>query len=71
MMIRSGNTFNFGKWKGVRVSDVANMDSSYIYFCENRLGYEFSPKVKRACRSTDLRNRHLRTHSAGMVPAFF
>lgn len=48
-MIRSNNIFNFGKYKGRRVIDVAHFDPSYIYFCENRMGLKFTPKVKREC----------------------
>ena len=67
-MIRSSNTFNFGKWKGFNASTVARNDPGYIYFCENELGYRFSPKVKREAAKTTLRRRHfLRSER---VPAF-
>lgn len=67
-MIRSTHTFNFGKWKGFDVATVARHEPGYLYFCENELGYQFSPKVKRMAQQTSLRRRHFRR--SGTVPAF-
>ena len=56
-MIRSSNTFNFGKWRGFTAGEVAARDPGYIYFCENELGYRFTPKVKRSAALTCNRRR--------------
>ncbi|MFW3388328.1 UNVERIFIED_CONTAM: hypothetical protein RF648_20280, partial [Kocuria sp. CPCC 205274] len=63
-MIRSGKTFNFGKWKGFTVGEVAQRDPSYIYFCENKMGYRFSPKVKRIANLANQRRRISRLMAA-------
>lgn len=54
-MIKSTNIFNFGKYRGLLVAEVANFDPGYIYFCENELNMQFSPRVKRDCRKTSFR----------------
>lgn len=65
-MIRSSNVFNFGKYRGLTAGEVAQRDPGYVYFCENELGYEFTPKVKRQCKGTVLRRRHF----SSSYPAF-
>lgn len=57
-MIRSNETFNFGKYRGMRVQDVARREPGYIYFCENEMGVRFTPKVKRICRLTSMQRRN-------------
>ena len=60
-MIKSNETFNFGKYRGSRVLDVARTSPAYIYFCENELGLRFTPRVKRECMETSHRRRFGRT----------
>lgn len=57
-MIKSSHRFNFGKYRGQFVDAVAAREPGYIYFCENRLGHRFSPKVKRIARNASNRNRY-------------
>lgn len=64
-MIRSHETFNFGKFRGSRVMDVARTSPGYIYFCENELGLRFTPRVKRECAMTSHRRRY------GKTPMFY
>ena len=64
-MIRSYNIFNFGKYRGWNVMDVARREPGYIYFCENELGMRFSPRVKRECSYTSMSRRRIRQ------PAFY
>lgn len=66
-MIRSGHRFNFGKYRGRFVDDVASRDPGYIYFCENELGYEFTPRVKRLCGAACARRRHLRSSEPAFI----
>lgn len=49
MQIKSHNRFNFGKYRGMSVSDVALFDPSYIDYCE-RSGHVFTNAVKRTQR---------------------
>lgn len=49
MQIKSHNRFNFGKYRGMAVSDVALFDPSYIDYCE-RSGHVFTNAVKRTQR---------------------
>ena len=49
-MIKTYNRFGFGKYEGMRVDRVAQIDPSYIWYCENQLGYRFTPEVKRIAR---------------------
>lgn len=49
MEIKSHNRFNFGKYRGMLVSDVAVFDPSYISYCE-RSGHVFTNAVKRSQR---------------------
>lgn len=57
-MIKSNKVFNFGKFRGSRVIDVARTSPAYIYFCENNLGLRFTPRVKRECSMTSHRRRY-------------
>lgn len=66
-MIKSNNVFNFGKYRGLTVEDVARVSPGYIYFCENELGMSFSPKVKRQCRQTSFR----KVMARGSAPMFY
>lgn len=59
-MIKSTNTFNFGKYRGLSVDDVARVNPGYIYFCENELGMRFTPRVKRQCLTTSTMKRAAR-----------
>lgn len=49
-MIGSTNRFNFGKYKGRLVIDVARFDPQYIWWVENSMPCRFTPKVKREAR---------------------
>ena len=49
MTVRTFNRFDFGKYRGMRVDDVALMDPSYLSYCE-RQGHVFSNGVKRIQR---------------------
>lgn len=49
-MIRSNNRINFGKYRGMTVSEIARRDPSYIWYLENKGGYRFTPRVKREAR---------------------
>lgn len=66
-MIRSNETFNFGKYRGWRVADVARVEPGYIYFCENEMGVRFTPKVKRECLATSAHRRRI----SGRGPMFY
>ena len=66
-MIRSNHTFNFGKYRGSRVLDVARVNPGYIYFCENEMGMRFTPRVKRECSNTS----YWRRYGNGPAPLFY
>lgn len=51
-MIGSTNRFNFGKYRGRLVGDVARFDPTYIWWVENNMGHRFTPKVKRIARNS-------------------
>lgn len=67
-MIRSSDTFNFGKHRGLKVMDVARVEPGYIYFCENEIGVRFTSRVKRQCLNTSSRKRAARQ---GNTPLFY
>ena len=57
-MIGTANRFNFGKYNGRLVIDVARFDPQYIWWVENNMGYRFTDKVKHEARASA--NRALR-----------
>lgn len=50
-MIKLHNYFNFGKYAGMRVSTVCEMDPNYIFWCMSNTDYTFSSDVYRAARN--------------------
>ena len=50
-MISSNKRFNFGKYRGRLVIDVARFDPQYIWWVENNGEHRFTPLVKREARA--------------------
>lgn len=50
-MIKLHNYFNFGKYSGMRVSTVCEIDPNYIFWCMSNTDYTFSSEVYRSARA--------------------
>lgn len=72
-MISSHNRFNFGRHYGRTAEQVADIDPTYIWHCENTMGVRFTPRVKRIARNAANRNLYNtgRANSSFNRPMFY